>query len=85
MADQLALVLDTMPTGTYRQWGTNSLRRLFRTHFPELCARYESTYAALLGRFRLERISLAVERFLDPWAAAAQLRRERKARREPGL
>ena len=64
MADQLGLSLDATPPGTYRQRGTSSLQRLFRTHFPELCARYESTYASRLGRLRLQRISSAVERFL---------------------
>ncbi|MBE3038044.1 MAG: transposase zinc-binding domain-containing protein, partial [Chloroflexi bacterium] len=64
MADQLGLSLDATPPGTYRQRGTSSLQRLFRTHFPELCARYESTYASRLGRFRLHRISSAVEHFL---------------------
>ena len=68
--DQLALSLDATPPGTYRQRGTSSLQRLFRTRFPELCARDETMYAARLGRFRLPRISSAVERFLDPRAAA---------------
>src|SRR5271157_1412834 len=54
-----------MPPGTYRQRGTSSLQRLFRTRFPELCAGYEHTYASRLGKFRLPRISSAVERFLD--------------------
>jgi len=64
VADQLALSLDATPPGTYRQRGTSSLQRLFRTHFPELYAGYEHTYASRLGRFRLQRISSAVERFL---------------------
>jgi hypothetical protein len=64
VADQLALSLDATPPGIYRQRGTGSLQRLFRTHFPELYARYETTYASRLGRFRLQRISSAVERFL---------------------
>ena len=64
MADQLALPLDATPPGTYRQRGTSSLQRLFRAHFPELLARYESEFAKQLGKFRLERISKAVERFL---------------------
>ena len=64
MAVQLALALDATPPGTYRQRGTSSLQRLFRAHFPELVARYESEFAKQLGMFRLERISKAVERFL---------------------
>ena len=77
---------------------------------------YDDTYAPTHGRFRLKRISQAVEHFLScgdysqgiprirghgilhgtpcssvafsapiPWAAAAQLRQERKARREPRM
>ena len=63
VADQLPLSLDATPPGTYRQRGTSSLQRLFRTHFPELTARFEE-FAKRLGRFRLERISKAVEGFL---------------------
>ena len=64
VADQLALSLDATPPGTYRQRGTSSLQRLFRTHFPELLARYESEFAKQLGKFRLPRITRAVDRFL---------------------
>jgi hypothetical protein len=87
----MALSLDASPPGTYRQRGTSSLQKLFRAHFPDLHARYEADFAKRLGRFRLERISSALERFLDcgdytqasrvssapiPWAAAALARRE---------
>jgi hypothetical protein len=64
VAVQLALSLDATPPGTYRQRGTSSLQRLFRAHFPELVARYESEFATQLGKFRLERITKAVQRFL---------------------
>jgi hypothetical protein len=36
-----------------------------RNNFAEFSARYEIDYAPRLGRFRLERISTAVGRFLD--------------------
>lgn len=65
MADQLALPLDVTLPGTYRQRGRSSLQLLFRTHLPELLARYETEFASRLGRFRRERITKAVERFLD--------------------
>ena len=61
----MSLSLDASPPGTYRQRGTSSLQKLFRAHFPDLHARYEADFAKRLGRFRLERISSAVERFLD--------------------
>ena len=64
MADHLALSLVATPSGTYHQRGVSSLQRLFRAHFPQLVARYEAEFAKRLGRFRLERITKAVERFL---------------------
>ena len=64
MADQLALSLDATPPGIYHQRGVSSLQRLFRAHFPQLVARYEAEFAKRLGKFRLERITKAVERFL---------------------
>ena len=65
VADQLALPLDATPPGSYRQRGASSLQRLFRAHFTELVTRYEDEFAKRLGKFRLERITKAVERFLD--------------------
>ena len=65
MADALALEPQAAPPGTYRQRGVNSLQRLFRAHFTEFCVRYEAEFAKRLGKFRLERITKAVERFLD--------------------
>ena len=64
VADQLAFPLDATPPGVYRQRGTSSLQRLFKTHFPQLVARYEAEFAERLGKFRLQRISKAVEAFL---------------------
>jgi hypothetical protein len=65
VADALALELETAPPGTYRQRGTSSLQRLFRTHFPEVAARYNVDYARRLGHSRLQRITRAVERFIE--------------------
>jgi hypothetical protein len=65
VADQLAFPLDATPPGVYRQRGTSSLQRLFKTHFPDLVARYEAEFAERLGKFRLQRISKAVEAFLQ--------------------
>jgi len=52
------------PPGVYRQRGVSSLQRLFRALFAQLTARYEAKFAKRLGKFRLERITNAVERFL---------------------
>ncbi len=65
VAEQLALSLDATPPGTYRQRGTSSLQSLFRTHFGGFSARYEAHYARRVGRFRLDRLTKAVERFLE--------------------
>ena len=62
-ADQPLLAHATPPC-TYRQRGTSSLQRLFRTQFPELVARCEAEFVKQLGKFRLERITKAMERFL---------------------
>jgi hypothetical protein len=64
VGDQLALCLDATPRSTYRQRGASSLQKLFRAHFAELVARYEPEFAKRLGKFRLQRITKAVERFL---------------------
>jgi hypothetical protein len=65
VADALALELQAAPPGTYRQRGASSLQRLFRTHFPEFAALYQARYAGRLGHSRLQRITKAVERFLE--------------------
>jgi len=64
VVDQAQLLPDATPPGTYRQRGVSSLQRLFRAHFAELTARYEAEFAKRLGKFRLERITKAVERFM---------------------
>ena len=51
--------------GTYSPRGTSSLQRLFRVHLPELLGRYNAEFAARLGKYRQERITRAVERFLE--------------------
>jgi len=65
VADQLALTLDATAPDTDRQRGTSSLQRLFRAHLPKLLGRYDAEFAARLGKYRLERITKAVERFLE--------------------
>ena len=66
VADQAALFPDATPPGTYRQRGVSSLQRLFRAHIPQIRTRYEVEFARRLGKFRLERITRAAERFLGP-------------------
>jgi Transposase zinc-binding domain len=65
VADAPALELQAAPPGTYRQRGVSTLQRLLRTHFPEFTALYHTQYARRLGRSCLQRITKAVERFLE--------------------
>ena len=65
MADALALEPQAASPDTYRQRGASSLQRLFRSHFPEFAALYHTQYARELGHSRLQRITQAVERFLE--------------------
>jgi hypothetical protein len=65
VADALALELQAAPPGTYRQRGASSLQRLFRIHFPDFAAGYYAHYARRLSHCRLQRITRAVERFLE--------------------
>ena len=65
VADQLALAMDATAPGTYRPRGTSSLQRLFLAHLSEILRRYDSEFAARLGKYRREHIAKAVERFLD--------------------
>lgn len=65
VADQLPLSLAATPSGIYRQRGVGSLQGLFRAHYPDLLSRYDAEFATLLGKFRLPRVSSAVQRFLD--------------------
>jgi hypothetical protein len=48
----------------YAQHGTNTLQHVFRDHFSQFAAEYDSRYASELGNFRLERISRVATRFL---------------------
>lgn len=65
VAESPALRLEATPPGTYRQRGTHSLQRLFRSHFAEFAARFKADYARRLGHSRLQRITRAVARFVD--------------------
>jgi hypothetical protein len=65
VADQSVLSLDATSPGTCRQRRVSSLQSLFRSHSPEICTRLEADFAKRLGKFRLQRISKAVGRFLQ--------------------
>jgi hypothetical protein len=65
VADALALEPQAASPDTYRQRGASSLQRLFRSPFPEFAALYHTQYARRLGHSRLQRITQAVEHFLE--------------------
>ena len=48
----------------YRPRGINDLQILFKKHFRSIADQYESKYAVIYGRFRIERITEVVEKFV---------------------
>ena len=48
----------------YRPRGINVLQRLFKEHFRKLADQYEAKHAIIYGRFRIERITEVVEKFI---------------------
>ena len=48
----------------YRPRGINALQILFQKHFQRIAEQYESKFAVIYGRFRIERITEVVEKFI---------------------
>jgi hypothetical protein len=65
VADAQAIELQAAPPGTYWQRFASSLQTLFHNHFPEFCARYQVDCMCRPGHSRQQRITKAVERFLE--------------------
>jgi hypothetical protein len=51
-------------TRVYRPRGINVLQRLFKEHFQSFADQYEVKHAMIYGRFRIERITEVVEKFV---------------------
>ena len=48
----------------YQPRGINALQLLFEKHFQSFADQYEAKYAIVYGRFRIQRITEVVERFV---------------------
>ena len=48
----------------YQPRGINALQLLFKKHFQSFADQYEAKYAITYGRFRIERITEVVEKFI---------------------
>jgi len=48
----------------YQPRGINALQRLFKEHFQSFADQYEAKHAIIYGRFRIERITEVVEKFI---------------------
>ena len=63
MGDQLSLQLAPI-TNVYQPRGINALQCLFKKHFQSFLDEYEAKHAMIYGRFRIERISQVIEKFV---------------------
>jgi hypothetical protein len=61
---QLSLPIAPVTKRVYRPRGINALQILFQKHFQRIAEQYESKFAIIYGRFRIERISEVVEKFI---------------------
>ncbi len=64
MQTQLSLQLTPVTKRVYHPRGINDLQILFKKHFQSIAEQYESKYAVIYGRFRIERITEVVEKFI---------------------
>jgi hypothetical protein len=60
----LSLPIAPVATRVYRPRGINDLQVLFKKHFQRIVEKYEIKYAVIYGRFRIERITEVVEKFI---------------------
>jgi hypothetical protein len=61
---QASLPFAHLTESVYRPRGINALQLLFKRHFQSIAEQYESKYALVYGRFRIERITEVVEKFV---------------------
>jgi hypothetical protein len=61
---QLSIQLIPVTKGVYHPRGINALQLLFKKHFQSLADQYEDKHANIYGRFRIERITEVVEKFI---------------------
>jgi len=64
VGDQLLFQLAPVIKRLYQPRGINVLQRLFKEHFQGFADQYEAKHAIIYGRFRIERITEVVEKFV---------------------
>jgi transposase-like protein len=64
VGDQLSLSLAPVTKRVYQPRGINALQRLLKEHFQSFADQYEAKHAIIYGRFRIERITEVVEKFV---------------------
>jgi hypothetical protein len=62
--DQLSFSFAPVTKRVYEPRGINVLQRLFKKHFQSFAGQYEAMHAIICGRFRIERITEVVEKFV---------------------
>ena len=64
MHAQASLPFPHLTKAVYRPRGINAVQLLFKRHFQSIAEQYESKYALIYGRYRIERITEVVEKFI---------------------
>ena len=64
MGDQLYFQLAPVTKAVYQPRGINAVQLLFKKHFKSFADQYDSKFAVIYGRFRIERITEVVEKFI---------------------
>jgi hypothetical protein len=64
VGDQLSLQIAPIKKAVYLPRGINAVQLLFKKHFQSFADQYENKYAVIYGRFRIERITEVVEKFI---------------------
>ena len=60
----MTLPIATVKKAVYQQRGIGALQILFKKHLQKFADQYENKYATIYGRFRIERITEMVEKFV---------------------
>jgi len=61
---QASLPFPRLTKAVYRPRGINAVQLLFKRYFQSIAEQYESKYAVIYGRFRIERVTKVVEKFV---------------------
>jgi len=61
---QLSLPIAPVAKRVYRPRGINYLQILLKKYFQSIAEQYESKYVVIYGRFRIERITEVIEKFI---------------------